>query len=61
MSFEFILVLEYFYFLFNTIFKALYFAQLPRIHNVLDVGTGTGLWAEDFGISEPVSAMIFYP
>lgn len=27
----------------------LYYAPLRKFHNVLDVGTGTGIWAIDFG------------
>lgn len=27
----------------------LFFAPVKSIHNCLDVGTGTGIWAMDFG------------
>jgi hypothetical protein len=32
----------------------LYLAPIPKdIHNALDVGTGTGIWATDFGMLIP--------
>lgn len=30
------------------------FAPLQQLHRVLDVGTGTGIWAINFGQSRPL-------
>jgi hypothetical protein len=36
----------------------LYLAPIPKdIHNCLDIGTGTGLWATDFGLQILVFAL----
>jgi hypothetical protein len=41
----------------------LYFAPLEEIkgglHNVLDIGTGTGIWAIDFGVLFPIVKPLF--
>lgn len=40
---------------------ALHLAPLPpQIHNVLDIGTGTGLWATDFGMLIPSLSLIYH-
>ena len=31
----------------------LFFAMVTKLENTLDVGTGTGIWAIDFGQSHP--------
>lgn len=39
--------------LFMLTFGTLHIAPLPSsLHNVLDIGTGTGLWAIEFGMKE---------
>jgi SAM-dependent methyltransferase len=43
--------LDFEHFIFHTIIMngKLYYAPLAEIDDVLDVGTGTGIWAIDFG------------
>jgi ubiquinone/menaquinone biosynthesis C-methylase UbiE len=37
--------------LFRLTFEALHVAPLPKsLHHVLDIGTGTGVWAIEFGM-----------
>jgi methylase of polypeptide subunit release factors len=53
----------HFVFLNHFIAKKLYYAPLGKIDHVLDLGTGTGIWAIDFGnynYANTTTQLMFY-